>query len=90
MFVFLSKGEGGAYRGRVLVELKTVPTNGIRRPVREAMAKEDEINVEVGKVNSKLFYLRACVNQVDYRRKYNEVTTTVASMLVMHSCRIPD
>lgn len=44
-FVF-SKGEGVAYRGRVLVELKVVP-QGIARPVRQVMPKEDEALIEV-------------------------------------------
>lgn len=44
-FVF-SKGEGVAYRGRVLVELKVVP-QGIARPARQVMPKEDEALIEV-------------------------------------------
>ncbi|KAL9983680.1 hypothetical protein ACROYT_G005896 [Oculina patagonica] len=57
-------GEGVAYRGRVLVELKTVPTHGIGRPDRHTMNKEDldEIRVEKYQRRSK-FTLFACFHE---------------------------
>jgi len=55
-------GEGVAYRGRLLVELRTVPTHGTARPTRHAMAKQDEINVEPFKKCSK-FTLFACFHE---------------------------
>lgn len=43
----MSKQRACCSRGRVLVHLKTVHTEGTARPVRQAMAKQDEIKVKV-------------------------------------------
>ncbi|KAJ7336515.1 hypothetical protein OS493_011725 [Desmophyllum pertusum] len=63
-YEYLNKGigEGVAYRGRVLVELKVVPVQGIARPVRQAMPKEDEALIEPYRSLSK-YTLFACFHE---------------------------
>lgn len=57
-----SKGEGVAYRGRALVELKTVPTSGgAARSERKQLAKEDKIRIKVTRTQNHNSGTRATV-----------------------------
>ena len=51
-----------AYRGRALVELKTVPTSGgAARPERKQLAKKDKIRIKVTRTQNHNSGTRATV-----------------------------